>query len=129
MKKDHKKHVEFMKKTNWILLGLLMLVAGLTKLLVMGPDAITGMMSGIALFAWAPAFWAWVLIILEIAAGIAILSKWELKYSTKVAAIILLVATLTVTIKWTGGGTSWNSVILHLIAITNYLVLGCMSKD
>jgi uncharacterized membrane protein YphA (DoxX/SURF4 family) len=124
----HKKHIEIMKKTNWILLGLLMLVAGLTKLLVMGPDAITGMMSGIILFSWAPAFWAWVLIIAEIAVGITILSKWELKYSTKVAAIILLVATLTVSIKWTGG-TSWNTVILHLIAITNYLVLGCTSKN
>lgn len=125
----HKKHVKVMMMVNSILLGLLMLVAGLTKLLVMGPDAVSGMMSGIALFSWAPLFWAWVLIILEIGAGIAILSKWKLFYATKVAAIILLVATLTVSIKWTGGGTSWNSVILHLIAITNYLMLGCSSKD
>jgi uncharacterized membrane protein YphA (DoxX/SURF4 family) len=124
-----KKHVKYFMMANSILLGLLMLVAGLTKLLVMGPDAVSGMMSGIALFSWAPMFWAWVLIILEIGAGIAILSKWKLFYATKVAAIILLVATLTVTIKWTGGGTSWNSVILHLIAITNYLMLGCKSKN
>ena len=124
----HKKHIEYMKKANWILLGLLMLVAGLTKLLVMGPGAIEGMMSGIVLFAWAPTFWAWVLIIAEIATGVAILAKWKLKYATKIAALILLVATLTVTIKWTGG-TSWNSVIMHLIVIANYLVLGCSSKN
>ncbi len=124
-----KKHVEYFMIANSILLGLLMLVAGLMKLLVMGPNAISGMMSGISLFSWAPMFWAWVLIIFEISAGIAILSKWKLFYATKVAAIILLVAILTVTIQWTGGGTNWNSVILHLIAITNYLILGCKSKN
>ena len=60
---------------NRVLLGLLMLVAGLGKLLLVGPSGVSGMMSGIALFSWAPMFWAWVLIILEIGSGAAILAK------------------------------------------------------
>ena len=125
---NQKKVVNNLMLVNSILLGLLMLVAGITKLLVMGPNAVSGMMSGIVLFSWAPMFWAWILIILEIGSGIAILAKWKLKFTTKIPAIILLIATLTVAIKWSGG-TSWNTVILHLIAITNYLILGCSSKD
>ena len=47
-------------KANWILLGLVLLIPGLLKLFVMKPTAISEMLSGIAVFAWAPVFWAWV---------------------------------------------------------------------
>ena len=115
---------------NIIALGLLMLVPGLFKLLVSGPQGVSAMMSGIFLFSWAPMIWAWILIVLEIGIGIAILSKWELKYSTKIAAFILLIATLTVAVKWSAlGQTSWGTVLFHFIAIFNYLILGLSSRN
>lgn len=107
---------------NRIILGLLMLVPGLMKLFVMGPDAVVGMMSGIGLFSWAPAFWAWVLILSEILFGIAILAKWKLKWTTIPPAIIMIVAGLTV---YT---SNISSLILHLAAASNYLVWMAMKK-
>ena len=61
---------------NRILLGLLMLVPGLLKLFVVGPTGVSGMMSGISIFAWAPFFWAWLLILAEIISGAAILANY-----------------------------------------------------
>jgi uncharacterized membrane protein YphA (DoxX/SURF4 family) len=117
-------------KAMWILLGLLMLIPGLMKLFVMGPSAVTGMLSGIALFSWAPAFWAWILILSEIVFGLLILAKYKLELTVWPPIIILAVAVLFVTINWGDlMSTSWPSVILHLIAITGYLGLGCMSKQ
>lgn len=112
-------------KVNWILLGLLMLVPGLLKLIVSGPSAITSMISSIVLFAWAPLFWAWILILSEIIFGVLILAKWKLNYTTIPPIIILAVATLFLLIKWTSlTSTSWSSVLLHLVAITGYWTLG-----
>jgi uncharacterized membrane protein YphA (DoxX/SURF4 family) len=116
-------------KAMWILLGLLMLIPGLLKLLVMGPSAVTGMLSGIALFSWAPAFWAWILILSEIVFGVLILAKYKLELTVWPPIIILAVAVLFVTINWGDlMSTSWPNVILHLIAITGYMGLGCSSK-
>ena len=114
---------------NRILLGLLMLVPGLLKLLVVGPSGVTGMLSGNFLFSWAPAFWAWVLIFGEILSGIAILANWQIKYTAWVPAFILSLAIITTTIKWSAiGTTGWSSVILHLIAVWSYIGLTCQSK-
>lgn len=101
-------------KINLILLGLLMLIPGLLKLFVMGPGAITGMLSGNPLFSWAPAFWAWVLILVEILAGIAILIRWKLEKVVWLPIIILVVAAFTA--NW----GNWGSLILHLAAASNY---------
>ncbi len=102
---------------NRIMLGLVMLVPGLLKLFVSGASGVSGMISGIALFSWAPMFWAWVLILSEILFGIAILAKYELKYTVIPPMIILLVAGLTVA--W----GSWPSVLMHLTIIANLAVL------
>lgn len=103
-------------KFNWILLGLLMLVPGLLKLLVMGPSAVTGMLSGLGFPA--ATFFAWVLIIAEIASGAAILAKWKLEYVVWVPIVVLIVAAFTAS--W----GNWASIILHLTAATNYWMLG-----
>ena len=108
---------------NRILLGLLMLVPGLMKLFVMGPSAVVNMMSGIALFAWAPMFWAWVLILSEILFGIAILAKWRLDLTTIPPAIIMIVAGLTVYLG------NYPTLILHLAVASNYLVWMNMRKS
>ena len=84
------------------------------------------MMSGIALFAWAPMFWAWILIAAEILFGLAILASWKLEYTTIPPAIIILVAAFTVNFNWTDlMAVNWPSVLLHLVVISNYLLLGC----
>lgn len=101
---------------NRILLGLVMLVPGLLKLFG-GADGVSGMLSGIALFSWAPAFWAWVLIISEIVFGIAILANWRLHYTVWPPIVIMLVAGLTV--NW----GMWPSVLMHLVVASNYLML------
>ena len=114
-------------KFNWVFLGLLMLLPGLQKLFIMGPDAITGMLSGIVLFSWAPSFWAWILILSEIVFGTLILAKWKLEYTTIPPMIILVVALLFVGINWSDLlATQFPNVMFHLVAISGYWML--MSK-
>ncbi|MBL7059325.1 DoxX family membrane protein [Candidatus Pacearchaeota archaeon] len=102
---------------NRIVLGLVMLVPGLMKLFVSGASGVSGMLSGIALFSWAPMFWAWVLILAEILFGIAILAKYKLEYTVIPPVIILLVAAFAMS--W----GSWGSFFLHLAAISNLALL------
>lgn len=118
---EHKNTVA--SKVNWILLGLVLLIPGLLKLFVSKPAGVTGMLSGIAIFAWAPTFWAWVLIIAEIAAGAMILGKFKLHFAASAGAIILTVAALT--IHW---GT-WPSVLIHLVVASNFWMLALRSKN
>ncbi len=103
---------------NRILLGLLMLVPGLTKLFVNGSDTVIKMLSGNALFSWSPTFWAWVLILSEIVFGIAILAKWKLQHSVWPPIVIMLVVAFT--ISW----GNWSSFIMHLVIASNYFMLG-----
>lgn len=111
---------------NRVLLGLLMLVPGLLKLFVVGPTAIAGMVGGIVLFSWAPAFWAWVLMLSEIVFGIAILANYKTEYTAWPPVIVLAVATLFLHIKWAAlSTTSWSNVLLHLVAIWGFVMLGC----
>lgn len=102
---------------NRIVLGLVMLVPGLSKLFVSGSAGVSGMLSGLALFAWAPMFWAWVLILSEILFGIAILANYKLKYTVIPPVIILLVAAFAMA--W----GSWGSFFLHLAAVFNLAVI------
>jgi uncharacterized membrane protein YphA (DoxX/SURF4 family) len=104
------------KKVNWILLGLVMLVAGALKLFVMGADAVAGMLSGLG-FPGASAL-AWVLIVAEIASGILILARYKLEIVTWVPVVILVVAAFTA---WLG---DWGNMLIHLALASNYVVLG-----
>lgn len=107
---------KYIWNAHWILLGLLMLVPGLLKLLVMKPATVSGMLSGLGFPA--PVFFAWVLIIFEIVSGIAILARWKLKYVVWAPVIILLVAAFTAS--W----GSWPSFIMHLVIAIDYYLLG-----
>jgi uncharacterized membrane protein YphA (DoxX/SURF4 family) len=108
---------KYLQLANRILLGLLMLVPGLMKLFVSGSDGVVGMLSGITLFAWAPVFWAWALMLSEVIFGLAVLANFRLKYTVIPPVIILLVAALTVNI----GNAA--SLLLHLVAVSGYLML------
>lgn len=110
---NHKK----LAVANRILLGLVMLVPGLWKMFVSGADGVSGMLSGIALFAWAPMFWAWVLILSEIVFGIAILASWKLEYAVWPPVVIMLVAAFFVS--W----GNWPSFLMHVTIASNYLLL------
>lgn len=111
---------------NTVLLGLLMLVPGLMKAFGYGASGVSGMLSNMWMFSWAPMFWAWVLIVGEIGSGIAILARWKLKYVSIIPVIIIGVAILTSTINWSVmGKTNWTNLIFHAIALVNYLMLAC----
>lgn len=126
MKKDKTK---ILMIVNTILLGLLMLIPGLMKAFSLGPSGVSGMLSGMFLFSWAPMFWAWILLLAEIGSGIAILARWKLEYVAYFPVIILSVAFLFVVINWSSlGKTNWTTALFHLIAITNYLWLTVMPK-
>ena len=120
------------KLTLRVLLGLLMLVSGLTKIFVAGPAGITQMLSNNFLLSWAPSFWAWILMIGETVFGLAILANFKrdyTRYSSWGASIILFIALITLVIKWSDiMTTSWSGFFFHLIAITSFMMLAEENK-
>src|SRR3989344_4150139 len=97
-------------KINRILLGLLMLGAGLVKLFVFKSAGVTGMLSGFGFPA--PTFFAWVLILSEIVFGIAILLKWRLQYTVWPPFVIMLVAGFT---NWPSEWGKLSQLLMHLV--------------
>jgi len=102
---------------NRIMLGLVMLIPGLLKLFVWKSASVVQMLSGITLFAWAPTFWAWVLILSEIVFGIAILANWKTEYTVWPPIVIMLVAAFTAS--W----GQWPLVLMHIALASSYLLL------
>lgn len=105
---------------NKILLGLLMLVPGLTKLFVLGPDRVVGMLTGLGFPA--PALFAWILILSEIIFGLAILARWKLEYTIIPAVIVLIVSAFTAHLD------DPLRIIMHFILITEYFLLAYSKK-
>lgn len=107
---------------NRILLGLLMLVPGLTKLFVFKPSGVTSMLSGLGFPA--AALFAWILIIFEIGSGLAILANWKVEVAAWPPVIILITAAL-VTTPWSQTDKiQLSSLLLHLVAASGYWLLG-----
>lgn len=75
-----------------VTLGLLFLVPGITKL--MNPAGVTGMLSGIGFPA--AGLFAWILIIVEVLGGAALILGKKMKEAVWALFIVLLVATLLV---------------------------------
>lgn len=75
-----------------VTLGLLFLVPGISKL--MSPEGITGMLSGLGFPA--AALFAWILIIVEVLGGAALILGKKMKHAVWALFIVLLVATLLV---------------------------------
>lgn len=109
----------YIKLINRVLLGLLMLVPGLMKLFVMGPSAVTGMLSGLGFPA--ASFFAWILILSEIIFGLAILARWKLHYTVWPPIVIMVVAGIATLV--TAGEVGVPIFLLHLVAATSYLML------
>lgn len=106
-----------------VLLGLVMLIPGLLKLFVAGAGGVSGMLAGMALFAWAPAFWAWILIACEILFGIAVIFGFKLRYTVWPPIIILVIAAFSV--HW----GNWPSFLLHIAAAWGFYMIGCCCDE
>ncbi len=108
---------------NRILLGLVMLIPGLYKLGVMLgilQGDIPGMLAGFGFPA--PVFFAWLLLLVEIAFGLAILANWNLKYTVWPPIVILVVAAFTAYLE------NIAQLLVHLALASNYLVWGMHGK-
>lgn len=116
---------KIIKNTNFIILGFIMLIGGLTKIFLMGVSGLSQMLQGIGFVI--PTFFAWLLIIAEIGSGIAILAKWNLKYATIIPAVIVLVA---IAFYWTAPflqgkvPLQLTQTLVHLGLASNYLLIG-----
>ena len=109
---------------NRVLLGLLMLAAGLIKLFVFKSSGVADMLSGFG-FPAAP-FFAWVLILSEIVFGIAILAKWKLEYSVWPPIVIMLVAAFVA--NWPSEWSKLSQFLIHLLIASNYWLLGARAR-
>jgi uncharacterized membrane protein YphA (DoxX/SURF4 family) len=112
-------------KWNRILLGLLMLVGGLTKLFMMGPAGLTKMLTGLG-FPVAGLL-AWGLIGAELGSGIAILTKWKLDHVAYVPVVIVLAA---IVMYWKNPmfagklPLQLTQTFVHITLASNYYMLG-----
>lgn len=115
--------MDYIKLTNRILLGLVMLVPGLFKLwsLIQGNFGVPGFLASLGFPI--PTFFAWVLMLCEIVFGIAILASWKLKYTIWPPVVILVVAALTTSLNQA------SSLLLHLAAAANMLTLAYSKKN
>jgi len=112
------KYLDIASKVNRILLGLVMLVPGLLKLFVLGPSAVAGMLAGFG-FPMAT-FFAWLLIVVEIGSGLAVLIGWKLEYTAIAPAVILVIAGLLVY------RTDYGNLLMHLVIASNFVAVACM---
>ena len=104
-----------------IALGLLFLIPGISKL--MGPEGITGMLTGLGFPA--PAFFAWILIISEIAFGLSLIVGWKTRFAVWPLFIVLTVATLLVAIPGidiTNPGSAMGT-LWHLLGLAGLLTI------
>ncbi len=90
-------------------LAALFLATGITKLLdVSGP---TGMLEGFGFPA--PAFFAWLLLLVEIIFGLIVLAGWKLRYTVWPLVIVLIVALVLASIP----GGNIVSILFHVLGI------------
>lgn len=95
-----------------IAIGLMIFLAGIGK--ISNPAGTAGFLGGIAIFSWAPMFWAWVLILGEVIFGLLVFVGYKVRYTAWPLSAILLIAALFVTAP-SQGWTS-NNFLFHLIA-------------
>jgi putative oxidoreductase len=97
-----------------VFLGLLFLIPGLSKLF--NPSGIIGMLGGLGFPA--ASLFGWIVILVEVFFGLAILLGYRLKQTVWPLVIVMLVAMITVTIpSWLKNPASAGSLLFHLLAI------------
>lgn len=106
---------DYFSHINLILLGLLMIIPGLSKLFIAGPNSVSAYLASLGFPL--PQFFVWILILLEIGSGVAILARWKLDIVKYIPAVILLIAIFT-----THMGDI-QAIVIRLALISSYLLL------
>ena len=120
---------EIANKFNWLMLGILMLAGGVVKLFMMGAAGVAGMLGAIGFPA--PTFFAWILILAELGAGIAILARWKLEKIVWLPIIIVLAA---IPFYWKmpffAGKIplQLTQTLVHITLASNFWLLGVKAK-
>src|SRR3989344_1401454 len=101
-----------------VLIGVLFLITGVTKALnITGTAGFFGSL-------WIPGatFFAWLVMLVEIILGLALLVGWKVKYTVWPLVVILVIAVMLTT-GWTTG-INWVNLMFHLITILALLHIG-----
>lgn len=107
--KDMKKYAPFALRLAF---GAMFLNAGIMKLL--NPAMIQGMLDGFGFPA--AAFWAWLVIFVEVVGGAMVLLGLKMQYATPLLAAVLIVATVLV-------GKDVGTVLMHLALLSGIVSL------
>ncbi len=116
-------------KLNWLLLGLLMFAGGVVKLFVMGAAGVAGMLTAVGFPL--SSLLAWVLIVAEIGAGVAIFARWKLDKVVWLPIVIVLAA---IPFYWKmpffAGKLplQLTQTLVHITLASNYWLLGTKAK-
>jgi len=111
MKENNSSEVKYSPTIFRLILGLMFLVAGISKL--SNPQGIIGMLSNAGFFA--PSFFGWLVILTEVLGGAVLLFGWKLKYAVWPLVIIMAVAIIMVSIPNLAKNPS--GFFFHLLAI------------
>jgi len=112
----HDKHA-FGASLLRLVLGLLFIVPGVSKLMGMlgGGHMVVDML-------WGQAWLAWVLLLVEILFGLAVLLGWQLKWTVWPLVVIMLGA-LVVAVVPMGGPMMMVNALFHLLAVAGLVSL------
>lgn len=112
---------------NRVALGILFAVAGLIKLFVFKPAGVEAMLSGFGFPA--AMFFAWVLILVELLGGLAILAKWKIKEAAYLLMVVMVIAAFTAYLpNFSSNIGSWTNFLLHLVAASNLWLIAVENK-
>lgn len=123
------KSYKFFSVLNLVFLGIVMLVSGLVYLLYVTPQGLANMFTLLGFPV--PIYLAWIVIIVEILLGLAILGQWKLRISSTISAVILVVMAVTFYFYGPGkyqGAPNWEAILVYLALATNYLFAGWTSR-
>ena len=103
-----------------VFLGLLFLVPGFSKLF--NPSGIIGMLDGMGFPA--ASLFGWIVILVEVFFGLALILGYYTKYVVWPLVVILLVAMITVTIPSFGQNPmAYINLLFHIVAISGLVSL------
>jgi putative oxidoreductase len=97
-----------------VLLGLLMFVPGVMKLMGVMNTGTTGVFSMVG------PFLGWIVIVVEIVAGLAVIVGYQTKWAAYPLALILVVATIMTSNAWLPPN---SSTFFHLIAAVAFIYI------
>ena len=98
-----------------VMLGVLFLVPGITKL--MNPAGPAGMLTKMG-FPWSSVF-VWILIAAEVLGGLALIVGFKVKLAVLPLAVVMIVASFFVSLPGALSSGSWVNFLFHLLALSS----------